>query len=238
MQRGRKRRGRKGLTLIEVIVSSAIISILFVVLAAGLQSQGAATATTSNDARTFHAARAALNRILTELASAVRSPPGLTAAPTYAVSATSITFRRPIRYITTTDADYATAVAAGRVSANRILYDPYAIRIAYDPTARTVTYSRIAGTTPLPGFTQVLCSNVTSFAFYEGENLSATPPAPTNGSFIIGVRLTVSATSDLVTDVGGSVTSNLGFVELNGKSRVLFETLTVDPGGAPQVTPP
>lgn len=233
----RRRSAPRGMTLVEIVIATTILLSVFLILAMTMRSQSDATAEITNRANTFHPAKNALHRILLELQSAVRQPPQLAATPTYAVSATSITFRKPVRCMSTGDPNFAAASAAGLVSANRVLYDPYAVTISYDAANRWVTLVR-TGTVPagMPTL-ETLATNVNSFAFYDGESLSNPPAAPTVNSFMIGVRLEIQTRSELVTEAGATRSSNLGLVMFSGKIRLGLETLTNSPG-KPQVLPP
>lgn len=211
-------RRERGATLLETAITLGILAVLFGGLAGVLTMQANVTGQTADTFNVFLAAETALQRIRDELKSAVQAPAGLTALPVYAVSATSITFRPPERFIRSTDPSYAALKSAGRISNNGILYAEYAKTISYNATDKTVNLT-ISGTPP-PGMktSEILAGqeskvrtgvgDVVSFAFFDGESKANPPVAPTDASYVIGIRIVVQRPSSAPGAKGADVWSS------------------------------
>lgn len=228
--------GQTGFTLLEVAVALALAAALLLALGAALASQAEVYGASQDDANVFLPAHAALQRIRNELATAVQSPSGVTAAPVYSVSGTSFTFRPAIGYIGRDDPEYAAASAAGLVSINDVRYAPFVKTIAYDAAAETVTIS-VAGTLPAGmKATEVIARDVVEFAFFDAES-QADPPAPaTTSTWVVGVRLTTRRPSVAPGARGQPVFSSPAGVPLTARVRVLPE-LIFSTQGKPAVGP-
>ncbi len=219
-------RGRdQGFSLVEVLVATAILVILLSALGATITIQAEVTGHVTDGDNVFLPAQVCLDRIRTELKSAVQDPAGLTATPSWDLDATSLTFRPAERYIADDDPDFSTYAAQGRISTNNILYAAFAKTVSYDSTAKTVTLS-VSGTAPAGMPTsEVLASNVESFAFFNGESQGDTPSDADDETWVIGVRMSVGRESAAPGNGGSTVTSDRAGIVLTTKVLVRPETL-------------
>lgn len=244
------RRAERGLTLLEVAIGTAIVGLLLVFLGSVVSLQANILGHGGDDANTVVPAIAALNRIRDELRSAAHNPPGVTASPVYAASATSMTFRRADGF-----GDDGLS-PAGRVSENGVRYARFATTISFVVTeAPSATFPsgrgevRLARSGTLPAgmpASEVLCRNVTDFAFFDGASTANPPIAPVTATQIIGFRIVVSRPSAMPGARGAPISSTLGSpsagsatergLALQTKVKVLPELIT-DTEAIPVVGP-
>ncbi len=214
-----------GFTLVNAVVALVVAGVVLIGIAAAFSLHANILGQVADDATTFLPAANALYRIRDELKSAAQNPDGVTAAPVYAVSATSITFRSAEGYIELSDPSYPALKQAGLVSTNNIQYAGYAKTISYDANARTVTLT-ISGTAPAGAKTsEVLASDVVAFAFFDGESQSNPPAAPTVNSYVIGIRLVIRRRSTTTASGGADVNSDVGGEVLMTKVLIPPESL-------------
>ncbi len=215
----------RGMTLVELMFGLGLLAVAAFAVGAALTIQADVTGRVADDDHVFLPAHICLERIRSELKSAVQTPPGVTAEPFYSVSATAVTFRPAVGVVEESDPAYATLAAEGRVSSNGVVYAPYVKVISYDAETRRVTLES-AGTLPsgMPA-TEVLASDVESFAFFDGESQAKPPADPDDDTWVLGVRMEVSRSSAEPGTRGAVVRSNRGDVVLTSKVLMQPETL-------------
>jgi len=226
-----------GFTMLEMSMAFVLLAALLAMLGTALLSLVSVLGRAVDEEATFLRAASALVRIKEELSSAVQDPAGITASPSYAVSATSVTFRTPVGVARKTDPGYDALVEAGRVSTAGLLYAPYARTISFDAVAHEVRLS-VTGTIPIgmPA-TEVLARDVAEFAFYDGESRTSPPAAPRNDSWVLGCRIVLRRASTAPQARGEAVDSNVDGAVLSVKIAVLPETL-INKRAKPEVGTP
>jgi prepilin-type N-terminal cleavage/methylation domain-containing protein len=226
----------RGFTLLETMIAVSLMGGLAVMVGGALRVHSNASGQATNDAQVFLPATRALAKLERELAGVVIAPAGVTAAPLYAVSGTSITFRPCLGPIDPADPSLATASAEGRVSSSGVLYAPYAVTIAYDAATSRVLLTRQGTLGSLPA-QEVVARDVSVFRLFDGESQQAAPADATPACYVLGIRLVVSRRSASPLDAGRTVTSDLGSIALTTKARLGPETLSTT-RTRPLVTPP
>lgn len=211
----------RAFTLIEVMIAVAIAAIVMAVAVNLVQRQGNVVASVSDHDHTFAAASSAIFRIREELRSCVQNPNGVTSAvaPVFNVTATSITWRPCVGYLSPSSPNYSAMAAAGRLSTNNILYESFAKMIFYDAATKTVRLRHLSGSPATTTFEQVLAGDVgvaagfrrsvEEFAFFDGESTLATPAAPTVATYQLGFYIRIDCRSSDPDQKGKVVTSNL-----------------------------
>ncbi len=239
-----------GLTLVELVIGVVLLGVIGLALGAALATQADVAGQVTDDDNTFLPAHACLQRIRTELKSAVRSPSGL--EPFYGVSETSITFRPAAGFAEATDPTFLEQLFAENLaSESHIVYAPFTKTISYDAAAKTVTLSYLdvpgSGAPPddvltafLSGIlallgggsptasanrTEVLATGVESFAFFDGESQASPPAAADATTWVIGVRMEVARPSAAPGVNGAVARSSRAGVVLSTKVRIQPETL-------------
>jgi prepilin-type N-terminal cleavage/methylation domain-containing protein len=215
----------RGLTLIEVVVSSAILSMLVLMLLSSMRSQADALALAGDQMNTTARASSALRAIREELRGMVLNPSGVDG---FEVAQDHVQFRPVVGFLPSSDPAF-TAMSEleapnRRLSKNQILYEANVKRIAYVPSQRRITVTQ-------GGFTRVLAEGVDEFTFFNADSLQAlpdfTPPsrtplvgtltvlpaAPPSGvallpdvnTFDLGIRLVIGARAQARASVGKRV---------------------------------